>query len=116
MVVAVAVVRMMKMLAHQIINVVSVWNCGVAAIWTMNMTLLVQTTLVGGCAVSGVLLADWNYMFRHLAAIFLMIHFSLVEIIDVSFVLDLDAPAFWTMDVCRLLSHDISPCFGGGSV
>ena len=83
MVVAVAVVRMMKMLAHQIINVVSVWNCGVAAIWTMNMTLLVQTTLVGGCAVSGVLLADWNYMFRHLAAIFLMIHFSLVEIIDV---------------------------------
>ena len=99
MVITVTIMRMVKMLADKVINMVAMRHCLMAAIWTMNVTLLVLAAVVAWSTISNVLLADWKDMLCHLTTIFLMIHFSMVEIIYMSIVVDLHVPAIRSVDV-----------------
>ncbi len=93
MIVAVTVVRMMQVPGDQEVDVIAMWDCLVATTWAVNMSFFVFAAVMTRRAGSGVLLADRNDVLRHLAACFLMAQSSLVEIIDVPLVLNLDVPA-----------------------
>ena len=93
------VMRVMKMLTDQIINVVAMRHCLVATAWAVNVFCVVLAAVMTGSATNRVLLADRNHMLCYLTAIFLVAHFSLVEIIDVTFVLDLHVPAIGAVNV-----------------
>jgi hypothetical protein len=47
MVVAVAAVRMVQPVAHQVVEMVTVWHPRVPAVWAMHMPLLVATAAPG---------------------------------------------------------------------
>ena len=94
-----AIMRVMKMLIDQIINVVAMRHCLVAAAWAVNVLCVMLAAVMTGSASNGVLLADRNHMRCYLTVIFLVAHFSLVEIIDVTFVLDLHVPAIRAVNV-----------------
>jgi hypothetical protein len=93
MIVAVTVMRMMKMPSDQVVHVIAMRNCLVTTAWTMNMSRLMLAAVMTRSAGSRILLADRNDMLCHSAALLLMAQFSHVEIIDVPLVLNLDVPA-----------------------
>ena len=93
------VMRVMKMLTDQIVDVVAMRHCLVATAWAMNVLCVVLAAVMIGSASNGVLLADRNHMRCCLTVIFLVVHLSLVEIIDVTFVLDLHVPAIGAVNV-----------------
>lgn len=115
-------VRMMQMSSHQVIDVIAVGNRLMAAAWAMNMPRLVAAAVVRGRAGRGIALADCNRMLCR-TAVFLMAQAPVVQIINVSVVLNLDMPASGTVLVivfCRrslcLSGHDVSfPVWDGGS-
>ncbi|MGO9443382.1 MAG: hypothetical protein ACLPXB_01245 [Thiobacillaceae bacterium] len=93
------VMWVMKMLADQIINVVAVRHWLVATTWAVNVCRVVLAAVVIGSASNRVLRADRDHMRCCFTVSFLMAHFSVIEIIDVSFMLDLHVPATGTVNV-----------------
>ena len=93
------VMRVMKMLIDQIINVVAMRHCLVATAWTVNVLCVVLAAVMTGSASNRVPLADRNHMRCCLTIVFLVVHLSLVEIIDVTIVLDLHVPATGAVNV-----------------
>ena len=91
-VVAVVAVRMVKMIVHQVINVVAVRNRLMAAVRAVLVTLLVRSTFMVRRAGRRVRRADRQGMFLDLAAI-LVVQVAVVQVIDVSIVLDGRVPA-----------------------
>jgi len=98
-VVAMTIMRVMKMLADQIINVVAVRHWLVATTWAVNVSRVVMAAVVIGSASDRVLRADRDHMLCCFTGSFLMAHFSVIEIINVSFMLDLHVPATGTVNV-----------------
>ena len=103
MIVAVAVVRMVEMPSDQVVNMVPMRNCLVAAPWAMSVFRLMLAAVMTWSAGRGILLADRNHVLCHSTAILLMAQLPFVEIIDVPLVLNLDVPAVRTVNViaCR---------------
>ena len=97
MIVAVTIMRMMEMPSHQVVGVIAMRNRLVTTSWAVDVFRFMLATVMVRSAGSRVLFADRNRMFGHSAAIFLMAQFSLVQIIDVSSVLNLDMPAIGTV-------------------
>ena len=115
-IVAMTVMRMMEMPSDEIVDVVAMRDCLVATTLTVNVSRFMLAAVMARSAGSRVLLADRNDMLCHSAALLLMGQLSLVEIIDVSFVLNLDVPAIETMNVTglgrrHLLCHNVSSFF-----
>ena len=98
-IVAMTIMRVMKMLADQIVNMVAVRYWLVATTWAVNVSRVVLAAGVTGSASNRVLRADRDYMLCCCTVSFLMAHFSLIEIIDVPFMLDLHVPAIGTMNM-----------------
>ena len=55
------VMRVMKMLIDQIINVIAMRHCLVATAWTVNVLRVVLAAAMTGSASNGVPLADRNH-------------------------------------------------------
>jgi hypothetical protein len=91
-VVAVIAVRMVKVIVHQIIDVVAVGDCLVSAVRSMFVSLLVRPAVVARRAGRRVRRADRHGMFLDLAAI-LVVQVAVMQVIDVSIVLDGRVPA-----------------------
>jgi len=97
----------------QVIGVIAVRNCFVAAGGAVDVRGFVLAAVVPWRTDIGILLADRNRMFSDRTALFLVAQVSFVEIIDMPFVFDLQMPAIGTVLVnvlcrCSLLSHDFS--------
>jgi hypothetical protein len=104
---------MVKMSIYQVIDMVAVRNCLVAAGRTVDVCSFVLAAVVARRTDIGILLADRNRMFSHRTAFFLVAQVSFVQIIDMPIVFDLQMPAIGTVLVnvfcrCSHLSHDFS--------
>ena len=92
-IVTVTIMRMVEMPSHEVVNVIAMRDCLVATTSTVNVSRLMLAAVMTRSAGSRILLADRNDMRCHSAALLLMGHFSPVEIIDVSLMLNLNVPA-----------------------
>lgn len=106
-------VRVMETPIHEIVNVVAVRDCGVAAVRAMNMFCGVFRRGKTGRAVIGIPGADRNHMFIHMVAV-RMVQMPVVKIIHMTFMFDGGMSATRTMNVrmmrvrraCFLLAHN----------
>ncbi len=87
MVVAVVAVRMMQVILHQIIDVISVWNLRMPAVWTVDVVAAVLATLMLWGTPCRVRRADWDRVLVDVVVV-LIVKVSIVQIIDVITVLD----------------------------
>ena len=88
-----AIMRMMEMPSDQVVDVVAMRDCLVATTSTVNVSRFMLAAVMTRSAGSRILLTDRNDIPCHSAALLLMGQFSPVEIIDVSFMLNLNVPA-----------------------
>jgi hypothetical protein len=91
------VMGMVKMSIDQVVDVIAVRNRLVAAAKAVNMSRFVLAAVMSRRTVIGIALADRNRMLRHHTALFLVTEVSVVRVINVSIVLDLDMPAIGTV-------------------
>jgi hypothetical protein len=102
-------VGMMEMPGDQVVDVVAVGDCLVAAARAMDVSRLVLAAVVPWGTSIGVALADWNRMLCYRSVAFLVAQMAVVQVIDVPVVLDLDMPAMGTvLVIVCLLGHDVS--------
>ncbi len=101
---------MMEMPSDQVIGVITVGNCLMAAARTMDMSRLVLAAVVSWSTSVGIAFADRNRVLCHGSVGFLVAQVTVVQVIDVPVVLDLDMPAMGTVLVIVfcLLRHDLS--------
>lgn len=86
MVVTVVAVGVMQVTVHQIVDVVAVGDCLVAAAWTVNVTWLVPSAAVLGRAYGGIGCADSDGVLVHMVAMG-VVQVAIVQIINVAVVL-----------------------------
>ena len=102
-------VGMMEMSSDQVIGVITVGNCLMAAARTMDMSRLVLAAVVSWSTSVGIAFADRNRVLCHGGVGFLVAQVTVVQVIDVPVVLDLDMPAVGTvLVIVCLLGHDVS--------
>lgn len=94
-------VRVMEMPLHKIVNVVTMRDCGVAAIRPMNVFCGVLRRGKTGRAVIGIPGADRNHMFIHMVAV-RMVQMPVVKIIHMALMFDGGMAATRTMNVRML--------------
>ena len=116
-IVAMTIMRMMKMPSDQVVDVVAMGHCFVATAWTVNVSRSMLIAVVARSAGGRVLPADRDYVFRHSATRLLMAQFSRLQVIDVPLMFNLDVPALWAMYVTGLgqrlmLCHNDSSFLG----
>lgn len=92
-IVAMAIMGMVEMPINQVIDMIAVRNCLVAAGRTMDMCRFVVATIVSRRAGIRIALADGNRMFSHHSAFLLVAQVPFVQVIDMSIVFDLQMPA-----------------------
>ena len=112
MVVAVTVVREVQMAVHQVAGVVAMGNGLVAATRSVNMVFLVAAAVMPGRALVGILGGDFDGVVLHVAAVFLMVKVSVVQIVDVVPVLDggvAAALAVIMVVMIAVMTHTVPP-------
>lgn len=98
-IVAVSFVRMVQAAVNEIIHVVTVWNCGMAAVGSVNVLPVVAFR--SKRAFVRIDFADRNGVLVHVVTM-LMMQVAVVQIIHVAFVQDGDVPAIFAVDVGML--------------
>lgn len=101
-VVAVAVVRVMKVAVDQVVDVIAVWHGRVTAVIAMDMGRVMATAVVVGSAGSGVAVVHAEHVFVDVIAMHVM-EMAVVEIIDMTIVFDREVAAVAPMFVIMLL-------------
>ncbi len=94
MVVTMIAVRMMQASVNQIVNMVAVWNGGMATIRTVNMPRVVPVRTMGALIRIGG--TNANRMFVYMVAVRMM-QMAVVDIIHMAFMFDGQVSATWTM-------------------
>jgi hypothetical protein len=95
-IVAMAAMMVVQVAIHQVVYVVPVRYCLMAAVWSVNVFLPVSDTFVGRRALLGIRRAHLNPMILHMSAV-LMVEMAIVQIIRVTVVLYSLMAAIWTM-------------------
>ena len=88
MVIAVITMRVMQMPIDQIVDVIAVGDRFVPAAWTVDMLRIMATALMCWCAGVGVGVAHFDFVFNHRPILGHVMQVTVVQIIDVSIVLD----------------------------
>ena len=96
MIVAVRSVRVMQMAVHQIINMVAMWHCFVAAVCSMRVGLLVCRAAVIGRTTFGIVCIHRNCVVIHVSTLRVM-QVAIVKIIDMTVMLYSGMAAFRTV-------------------
>ena len=99
MIVAVLAVRMMEMSAHQVIDMIAMRHCLVAAVWSVDMAGFVRAAVVARSAVGRIGSADCESVVINMAVVNMM-HVSIMQIIRVAVVLDGGVAAILAVGVC----------------
>ena len=86
----------MQMAIHQVIDVISVGDCGVAAVRTVNVRLLMSGAVMVWCAFLGISRGHLNAVILHMIAVRMM-KVAVVNIVDVAIVLHRDMTALRAM-------------------
>jgi hypothetical protein len=97
-------VRMMQVILHHVIDVISVWNPRVPTVWTVDVVAAVRATLMLRGTPRGVRRADRDHMLVDVVAVE-MVQVSVVQIVDVVTVLDGHVAAARAMLVAVSLVH-----------
>jgi hypothetical protein len=87
-VVAVRAVRVVQMAVDEIVDVVAMRNGGMAAVGTVHVAGRMRAALVVGRALAGIGASIGDFVFLHLSVGPLVMQMTVVEVIDVSLVLD----------------------------
>ena len=96
MIVAVVAVRVVQMVRHQVIHMFAVRHLRMAAVWTMYMRFRMPGAGVLWRAGSSIGGGRRQSMFVHMVAMNVM-EVAVMQVIDVSFMLDPQVTATWTM-------------------
>jgi hypothetical protein len=100
------IMRMMQPALDEIVGVIAVWHCGMAAIRAMNMAGFVTLVAIFGSAAVRVSITDFDNMLVNAIAARMM-QMAVMKIINVIAMLDGDVSTAWTMTM---------RVFGGGEM
>jgi hypothetical protein len=108
-IVAVAAMRMMQMVTHEVIDVIAMGDGIMSAVFAVHMGLRVCRALMGRCARIRIAAANGNFAFVYVIFVG-MVQVSVVEVIDVVAMSERRMPAIRTMNVgvfimCFVLMH-----------
>jgi hypothetical protein len=98
MIIAVIAVRMVQMAGDEIVDVVAMWDCFVAATGSVNVSRIMSGAAMVGRATIRILVAYFNPMLVHMIRVG-MVKMSIVEVIDVVGVPDSNMAAAGSMYV-----------------
>jgi hypothetical protein len=85
-IVAVVAMGMVQVTIHQVIDVIPVWHCLVAAVRTVNVRLVMFRTFVAWCAFLRIRRADLNAVVLDVIAVG-MVQMAILKIVRVALVL-----------------------------
>jgi hypothetical protein len=99
MVVTVAIVLVVQVTVDEVVDVIAVGNCGMSATWAMDMVRAVGRATVPPGACRRILLGNLQDMLLDPTVCGRMVQVSIVEVVDVTVVLNCGMPAVFAMNM-----------------